>query len=110
MKPSDFDKLVIDRFNACRNVLCNKDKEYSSEKDRFHNFVIAGRMRNITPIKALDGMKLKHDVSIVDIIELMEKDHNYVPSEELVNEKITDEINYHLLLEGLITDRRNKLK
>lgn len=109
MLPSEFEMIVEKRLSHCVGVLCNKGKEYTKNKDSFHTFKVAGRMRNTTAIKALDGMKVKHDVSILDIVEAMENDLTYVPDIKLVNEKITDEINYHLLIEGMIEERRRFL-
>lgn len=110
MNGEDFDLLVKTRLSVCVETLSCKDKEYSSETDRLHNFVAAGRMKNETPIKALYGMMTKHLVSFQDIIERMETDPFYVPSKELIKEKFVDNINYFLLAEGLCEDRRTQLQ
>jgi len=106
----EFEILVQNRLSSCSGVLCNKDKEYSSADDRLHNFKKAGRFKDQDPIQALDGMWLKHRVSIDDMVERMIADPLYVPGRELVTDKLGDNINYTLLLEGLIEDRRNELE
>jgi len=107
MKADEFNKLVMTRLNKCEDVLCSKAKEYSTEEDSLHNFKVAGRARGMSAVKALDGMMTKHLVSMWDMIEQMDSDQSYVPSRELVSEKLGDMVNYILLLEGLIEDRRN---
>ncbi len=106
MNAKTFTKLVVNRMERCEEVLCSKAEEYASNTDRLHNFVVAGRARGLDPVTALDGMMMKHLVSVWDIIDWMETDKNYVPSVALVNDKLGDVINYVLLLEGLIEDRR----
>lgn len=103
---SDFEKVVNTRIHECTRVLIAKDKEYSSETDRLHNFKVAGRALGIDPVVALNSMWIKHLVSVWDMIDRMGKDPNYVPSRELVRDKLGDVINYTLLLEGLIEERR----
>ena len=106
MNHEDFNKLVSARLEKCADVLIKKDKEYSSADDRLHNFKKAGRMKGQDPIQALDGMWLKHRVSVDDIVERMSNDPFYVPGKDVITEKLGDMINYTLLLEGLIEDRR----
>lgn len=110
MDHTTFKRLVINRLNCCNEVLTLKDKEYSSSEDRLHNFKQAGKSRNCTPVKALDGMMMKHIISFWDIVDRMENDSSYVPPKELVAEKLGDMINYTLLAEGLIEDRREELE
>lgn len=101
-----FNQLVARRLARCEGILLQKNKEYSSGEDRLHNFKKAGRLKNQDPIQALDGMWLKHRVSVDDIVERMIADPLYVPKEELLDDKLVDLVNYALLLEGLIEDRR----
>ena len=110
MNSETFNKLVLSRITDCGNVLGTKNEEYSSDTDRLHNFKKAGRMKGQDPIQALDGMWLKHRVSIDDMIEKMIADPLYVPSPHFIKEKIGDNINYSLLLCGLIEDRREELE
>jgi hypothetical protein len=106
MRHETFNNLVEARIDDCVETLGVKNKEYSSDSDRLHNFKKAGRMKGQDPIQALDGMWLKHRVSMDDIIEQMIADPTYLPPRELVKEKVTDNVNYNILLEALIEDRR----
>jgi len=40
------------------------------------------------------------------VVERMKEDPCYLPSKELIAEKFNDNINYTLLFEGLVEDRR----
>lgn len=105
MKHETFSQLVEARQKLCREVLDQKDQEYSSDADRLHNFKAAGRMSGCSPEMALWGMFAKHLVSVKDEIDKMDENWNYVPSMAWVYEKIGDCINYLHLLEGLVVER-----
>ena len=100
-----FDQVVQERTDAIHNILSMKAKEYASDTDRFHNFRVAARMNKTTPERVLKGMMLKHEVSVLDMIE-----NPHVLSEEMINEKIGDNINYLILLEGLLKERISHAK
>ena len=106
MNSQDFNKLANNRFNKCKELLGLKSNEYSRDNDKLHNFKNAGRMLGEIPEIALMGMKVKHTVSISDIVWDIQM--GKLPSLELLAEKISDEINYLVLLEALITERINK--
>ena len=103
MNHKDFDMLVKKRFVSCLKLLQNKSDEYSRGYDKLHNFKKAARSRNITPERARDGMMLKHLVSIDDIIN--DIDQGKLPTRQTLNDKISDTINYLVLLEAMITER-----
>lgn len=67
-----FDEIVDERCRKIKVILSSKAEEYATEQDRFHNFEIAARKRGITPERALEGMMLKHDVSVMDLIDWVE--------------------------------------
>ena len=50
MNVNDFERIVEEQINKCREVLIIKAREYATE-DRLHNFKIAGVMEGIGPIK-----------------------------------------------------------
>lgn len=104
MSPEDFEKLVEDRIAKCVETLDLKATEYATS-DRLHNFKVAAALQDIEPETALLGMWAKHIVSVVDIIYGIEH-RAEIPSRGLLSEKITDVINYALLLEALIEERR----
>lgn len=98
MNQSQFNDIFESTVSRCRNVLCSKAKEYATE-DRLHNFKQAGHIQEVTPVQALAGMMAKHTVSVYDMV----KSKDAYP-EALWNEKITDSINYLILLRALIED------
>lgn len=101
MKEENFDKIVEKRCEAIKTTLTHKALEYATDKDRFHNFRVAGRKLGITPEEALMGMKVKHDVSVDDLVEWVKNSPEKL-NHSIINEKIGDSINYLILLEGLL--------
>ena len=90
--------------NGCiaevNRVLHNKASEYTSKKDRLHNFNEAKKIyRCNTREYALLGMFNKHLISVIDMILRYEQD-NILPDENMVEEKIGDSINYLILLKA----------
>jgi len=53
---TDFNNIAEKRLSKCKSILVSKNKEYSSDTDRLHNFKVAGRVSGVTPEKALLGM------------------------------------------------------
>lgn len=106
MKSNDamFREVVDDRIKKIRTILTEKNKEYGSAGDSFHNFKTGGRMEGITPEKALKGIMLKHEVSVNDLIGWTESNPGRITL-KLIDEKIGDNINYLILLEGLLRER-----
>lgn len=99
MTNEEFNKIVDDQLNYCRELLCKKGLEYDSDtNDRFHSFKVAAKLQNETPAEALAGMMAKHTVSIYDLIHTGSSDLT------IWAEKITDHINYLLLLKALLMD------
>lgn len=104
MKTEEFNKLLEERIEKTKLILANKANEYASGGDRLYNFKEAARKLNITPEKALQGIKIKHDVSVDDLIQWAEGSPEKL-TEEIINEKIGDSINYLILLEALLKER-----
>ena len=99
MSNEEFNEVVNDQLEYCYRLLCKKGDEYDSDScDRFHSFKVAAALLGETPQQALTGMLAKHTVSIFDMMR--------TGSSDLAKweEKITDHINYLLLLKGLIMD------
>jgi len=107
MTIAQFKKLAEKRFAYCLDLMVNaKHKEYSRNDDKLYNFKRAGHILNITPEKALAGMLSKHLVSVLDIADESGME-NIVPKK--LDEKISDAINYLVLLEALIKERQDYL-
>lgn len=98
MKSEIFNQLFAEQVERSERVLVHKAKEYATD-DRLHNFKVAAALEGCTPAKALAGMMAKHTISIYDMCESEE----WYPV-ELWEEKITDHINYLLLLNAIIRE------
>lgn len=111
MNNVEFTDIVEKRMDKCRMVLGRKRQEYADdgygECDRFHNFIEAGKIMGKHPVFAWFGMWSKHLVSVVDIVKGF-GGRNRIPDRAMLDEKITDLINYLLLLEGMIEEARAK--
>ena len=103
MTNEDFDKLLDRRLEKTREVLGKKGEEYASDVDRLHNFKAAGRMDGESPEKALWGMLKKHLVSVMDMANGITSPIKC--TDEYIDEKIGDTINYFILLEARLKER-----
>lgn len=100
MNSPDFERVIEEQFTLCRNIMIKKADEYATD-DRLHNFKVAAELQGVNPKTALAGMMAKHTVSVYDMCG---KNEEY--SMDMWNEKITDHINYLLLLKALITEAK----
>jgi len=105
MNTKQFARILDSRLEKISNVLSAKAGEYSSDIDRLHNFKVAAQLEvePITPERALVGMWRKHLVSVLDMVDGL--DRGKLPSEAMIDEKIGDTINYGILLEALFRER-----
>ena len=104
--------MIIEDFNILvdyiveeriKKVMCNKSAEYARGDDKLHNFKRAGEIDGISSIEALRGMQLKHTTSIKDMLDDIKKGEQ--PSTcALWEEKLTDEMNYTILLWALLAE------
>lgn len=98
MNNANFEKILERQMHQCTKVLIDKAREYATE-DRLHNFKVASGLQGITPEQALAGMMCKHTVSIYDMCR--DGEHGLA----MWDEKITDHINYLLLLRALVEEK-----
>jgi hypothetical protein len=101
MEHAKFQELLERRIALTLKVLGRKADEYSFRGDRLSNFKDAAAFQNTTPEEALLGMWTKHLVSIKDIIKHPEIER----TKEVIDEKITDAINYLILLEAILKEK-----
>lgn len=94
-----FNSVIEGQIENCREMLIKKAEEYATE-DRLHNFKVAAEMQGIEMDQALAGMMAKHTVSIYDMIASGDP----YPQDQW-EEKITDHINYLLLLKAIVANR-----
>lgn len=107
MNSEKFNEIISAQLEHCKIVLCKKAKEYAT-KDRLHNFKVAASLERTTPVAALMGMMAKHTVSVYDMcIGTDGYEHLNYPL-ELWDEKITDSINYLLLLRALVEEENSQ--
>lgn len=105
MKPEEFNKFLNDLLSEMKSTLETKEQTYSSGTDRFHNFIKAGEIDDKRPIDALRGMQTKHRVAIYDFLN--KENLTDTPYEEW-REKIIDNINYYILMLGMVAEEFNK--
>lgn len=102
MTTDNFNAIINRQIEHCKSILCSKAEEYATA-DRLHNFKIAGALQGISPVQALMGMMAKHTVSVADMCMSGE-----TYPQEMWDEKITDSINYLLLLAALVREENNE--
>ena len=83
-------------IEVCKKVLIKKGTEYSTDDDKLHNFKKAAQISGETPIHCARMFQLKHTTSIQDIL-----DGRLIPTQEMLNEKFVDYINYCVLIAAL---------
>ena len=98
MKTDRFNQIIDSQLDTCKDILQSKATEYATE-DRLHNFRVAAGLQGVSAKNALGGMMAKHTVSIYDMCVSEESF-----SHQLWDEKITDSINYLLLLRAVIQE------
>lgn len=99
MTQQKFEAIVGQQLETCRNLLVSKGKEYSLTDDRLIAFKKAASLQGETMEQALCGMLAKHVVSVYDMC----MSGDYFPIDRWT-EKITDSINYLLLLMAAIQE------
>ena len=107
MRVEDFRKVVNKQLDICESILLIKAKEYADDEDRLHNFVVASELQGVTLEEALGGLMAKHTVSIYDMIKGVGNGKSY--SMYTWDEKITDHINYLLLLKAIVTESNQEV-
>ena len=98
-----FDDIINDTLSQIRETLIVKGKEYRRNNNPFHNFDVGAIKKQTIREKVLDGMLLKHEISIDDMTNDIEK--GILPSISIVNEKFNDNIIYLILKKASILDR-----
>ena len=106
MTHKDFDKLVdYVVTERIKNVMCQKSTEYARGGDKLYNFKRAAKISGETPLVCLRGMKLKHDVSILDMLDDEDIGLKTPHTREKWEEKIGDDINYLILMLALLYEK-----
>lgn len=103
MNAAAFNKVLEDQIDIVTAVLGSKAGEYADDTDRLHNFKASATLQGISPLEALRGKMAKHTISIYDMIGSGEA----FPLAKW-DEKITDHINYLILLRALIVEQEEE--
>lgn len=99
-------KIIMEKqFERCRIVMLGKSVEYTEgSDDKLEHFRAAAALMGVTPEAALMGMMSKHLVSVADMC--MDQRGSEAYSMNRWEEKITDSINYLLLLRAIVEETR----
>ena len=108
MTQEEYDKLINYRLELIKSMLLKKGIEYSNNNNPFHTFEKAGILAGVTREDALKGFMLKHEVSILDILEKLRNKQYVEPN--LIREKFGDVINYLIILEIMAIDKTTPLQ
>lgn len=100
MTNKDFTKIIEDELEYVKSLLISKGEEYAVDTDRLSAFKKGAELMRTTPEVTLLGYLTKHIVSIYDMAM---SDSLY--TKEKWTEKITDFINYGLLLLALANEK-----
>lgn len=110
MKITDFNNIINTQSEKCLSLLCSKGIEYApnasierDNEDRLAHFKKAAAITSTTPKAALLGMLSKHIVSVSDMCT----DNRDYPIEKW-DEKITDSINYLLILRAIVEEEKHE--
>lgn len=102
MDKATFDVIIEEQLARCYDLLVEKGKEYAPGADRLSAFKKAADLQGCTKAEAALGMMAKHLVSVTDMIQ--SRGH-YTTSRW--DEKITDSINYLLIIRAIIEEDNN---
>lgn len=106
MTEKQFEEEVEKTLNQLKQTLIVKGKEYRRNSNPFHNFEQGAKITGTSREKVLDGFLLKHEVSVMDMVNDLDK--NVLPTTNVVNEKFNDILIYNIIKKMSIIDRINK--
>ena len=106
MTEERFEQIVDETLNQIKETLIIKGKEYRRNNNPFHNFDEGSKRSGLIREKVLDGMLLKHEISIADITNDLTE--GKLPKIETIEEKFGDNLIYLILKKASIIDKIEK--
>ena len=103
MSEKEFEYKIEKTLEKLKEVLITKGREYRRNQNPFHNFDEGAKRSGLIREKVLDGFLLKHEISIADMTNDLEK--GILPSKEMVEEKFNDNLIYLLIKNVSILDK-----
>ena len=103
MTEERFEEIIEETLSSIKSTLIEKGREYRRNNDPFHNFNEGAKRSGLIREKVLDGMLLKHEISIADITNDIVD--GKLPTISIINEKFGDNLIYLLLKKVSIIDR-----
>ena len=103
MNQKEFNEVIVRQTDHCKSMLVAKGAVKNTAVDRLAHFKKAAVVMNTTPKAALMGMLSKHLISVSDMCM---DERKY--SKEQWDEKITDSINYFLILRAIVEEELNE--
>ena len=103
MTENRFEQVVDETLNQIKSTLIEKGREYRRNNNPFHNFEQGSRITGLIREKVLDGMLLKHEISIADITNDLTE--GKLPKIETIEEKFGDNLIYLILKKASIIDK-----
>ena len=101
MTQAEFNLTIEKQMAKCEVILGKKTKEYTGDNpDRLSAFKVAAAMQGCKPERALAGMMAKHIVSLYGMCYADRETYDVA----IWDEKITDSINYLILLRAIIEE------
>ena len=100
MDTRHLEKIVDETLQHVSTTLTSKGKEYATDDDRLHNFVVGAQLQGVTPKEACMGYLTKHLVSISDMVKEPAEAHTL----EQWDEKIGDALVYLTLMRAIVWD------
>lgn len=108
MNARHFEEYSKGLLERCWNVLFSKSKEYASDVDRLANFKQPVSMMDSNPAEVCLWYDMKHVASLSKIVR--EIKDGQLPTQEMLEEKIGDYLNYGLLLYACIMEMLEEQK
>mgnify|MGYP003529663171 CR=1 FL=1 len=103
MTEERFEEVVNIFLNDIKETLTVKGREYRRNGNQFHNFDMGAQRTGLIREKVLDGMLLKHEISIADITNDLEK--GILPKISTLDEKFGDNVIYLILKMASMIDK-----